>query len=393
MDQLNVTTSEHGFALDGDTVLQFRVRMSSDDARLKARFEAEGLRWMPDLGCYLLDAAPSDAAMAIASIDTIAARLASMYGGLLLEGQHLGEVADRVADVCAGIEAAALPILTLDATQTRLLQRFEACVAQHKYSPKTLRNYKNAFRCFLLAISPQLPLELNKQAVEAWLAQETSARKRSTALQNTLINALKFYYVAVEGRPSGGYVFARPKSSVSAPMTLSKAEVQALLAHTANLKHRCLLLLAYGTGLRLKELLGLRRSDVHFECMTITIAAPSGKKNREVPLSPKLVEGMRAYLLECNPQRWLFEGERFGEPYSERSAQMVVKHAADRAGLQRAISMNMLRNSFATHQLEAGIAVEAVQDLMGHDSIRTTGRYAHIARRRMPSSPADSLEF
>jgi integrase/recombinase XerD len=393
MDQLEVKTSPQGFALDGDTALQFRVRMGHDDARLKARFEAEGLRWMPDLGYYLLDAAPCDAAMAIASIDAIAARLAGIFGGLVPEGQSLGEIADRVADVCNGIETAALPSLKLSATQLEILQRFEACVAQHQYSPKTLRNYKNAFRSFLVAISPRLPLDLSKQAVEAWLTQATATGKRSTALQNTLINALKFYYVAVEGRPSGGYVFERPKSNVAAPKSLTKAEVQALLTHTTNLKHRCLLLLAYGTGLRLKELLGLRRSDVHFEGMRVTIAAAPGKKKREVPLSPKLVQGMRAYLLECNPQCWLFEGERFGEPYSERSAQMVVKHAADRAGLQRAVSMNMLRNSFATHQLEAGIAVEAVQDLMGHDSIRTTGRYAHVARRRMPASPADSLEF
>jgi integrase/recombinase XerD len=393
---LDCNVPEQDLAWLGNTVLKFRVQVSPEDESLRSLLEAEGLRWNAQEGCFDLEAGAQGTDLALAAIDEIASRL----------GQLVHCSAEQPA-AGAAIDATAMPLAVMDIkmaklndAQARVLRRFEECIAQHQYSPKTLRNYKNAFRSFLIAIAPKLPVEMTKEDVMAWIAARMQERQGSTSLHNTLINAIKFYYVSVERRPSGGYVFERPKNRVAAPLTLTKPEMQSMMAHTVNLKHRCLLLLSYSTGLRLKEVLGLRRGDVEFDRRTIAIyddrpvhASAIRKIERTVPLSPKLIDALKGYFEEFNPLFWLFEGERPGLPYSERSAQMVVKQAARRAGLKQQVSMHMLRNSYATHQLEAGIAVAAVQDLMGHGSIRTTGRYAHVARRKMTASPVDDMEL
>jgi integrase/recombinase XerD len=281
-----------------------------------------------------------------------------------------------------------------------LVQRYTACLAQRRYSARTAKNYTNAFKSFLNAIEPRLPIDFEKAEVEEWLASHVQKMACSISHQNTLINAIQLYYSLVENRPCADCLFTRPKREEVLPTVLTKAEVQRILALTQNVKHRCLILMAYSTGLKLKELLHLRSHDLNLKRMMIQIrtshVTPRGRcqiLSREVPLSPKLATVLQDYFEACNPRVWLFEGEQPGQPYSERSVQAVVRQAAARAGIDRPISMNILRNSYAVHQLEAGVAVRAVQDILGHENIRSTARYAHVARRKLPASPADLLEL
>ncbi len=396
------TFEQPGF--QGDSMmLRFRVDAGQATAAVRAHLEKAGLRWQRDEERFVIEVGRQGLEEALSWVEEVAARL-----GQIVAPVQGSSPCESVVAHSAPADSSPPPIQVMDmqvapltAAQNTVLERFAFAIALHKYSPKTMRNYKNAFRSFLIGISPRLPMDMGKEAVEQWIAARIAARGASTALHNTLINAVKFYYVCVEQKPSGGYVFERPKAQVAEPLTLNKQEVQRLMAHTQNVKHRCLLLLSYSTGLRLKEVLGLLRADVQLDRRTMTIststgpanAASSRSKGRVLPISPKLVTAFRVYFEDFNPRLWLFEGERAGEPYSERSAQVVVKHAAERAGIGRPVSMHMLRNSYATHQLEAGIAVSAVQQLMGHGSIRTTGRYAHVARHRMPGSPIDDLDI
>jgi integrase/recombinase XerD len=413
--------SSIGFDLEAPTSLRFRVRLDTVDLHLGASLEAAGLEWSPDMHCYLWEAEPTTADRVIAAIDAMAQQLddlasaasvdagtqLSVAGTFTTQGHHSDPALPKAGQAVGAGASEGGPLTDV---QMGVLKRFEECVAKHGYSIKTLKSYKNAFRSFLWAVGPRMPIDLSKAEVEDWLAMRLSTHAHSTAHQNTLINALKFYYVSVEGRPSGGYVFERPRARTLEPTSLSKGEVQRIVANTINIKHRCILLLTYSTGLRLKEVLSLRVGDIDFVKNVIIVQPAAGKRpdpsptrtisarqganaRREMPLSPKLAAALKVYLEECDPHIWLFEGERAGVAYSERSAQMVVKLAAKRAGLDREVSIQMLRNSYATHQLEAGIAVQALQDLMGHGSIRTTGRYAHVARHRAPASPADDLDL
>lgn len=159
-----------------------------------------------------------------------------------------------------------------------------------------------------------------------------------------------------------------------------------------NLKHRCIVKLLYGCGLRLHELICLELTDVDSENMLIRINHSKGNKDRMVMLSPSLLAELRAYVKEFKPRKYLIEGQGGGR-YSDKSVQMIVKAAAYRAGIQKLVTPHVLRHSFATHLLENGTDIRYIQQLLGHNSIKTTEIYTHITdvSRSQIRSPLDSL--
>lgn len=271
-----------------------------------------------------------------------------------------------------------------------LLSRYCQFIALKRYSPATLKNYRGAFQLFLTHHAPRLPLELNKQDVLDYLAGRVAAGI-SEAYQNTLINAIKFYYEQVEGQPRQYYEVPRPKRPQTNPKVLAREEVRDLLLGTDNLKHRAMLMLAYGLGLRLGEVLALTPADIDAKRMALYVRGGKGKKDRDLPLPKMLLLLLREQFRQFRPSTFLFEGQRPGEPYGERSLQLVVKQAAARAGIRRPITTHMLRHSYATHLLEAGTDIRFIQDLLGHSSIKTTEIYTHVAQNKRPASPLDTL--
>lgn len=172
---------------------------------------------------------------------------------------------------------------------------------------------------------------------------------------------------------------------------LAKEEIRAMLDGTDNLKHRAMLMLAYGLGLRLGEVLALTPQDIDSKRMTLYVRGGKGRKDRDLPLSGSLLALLREQSRQFQPTTYLFEGQRAGAAYSERSLQLVVKQAAARAGIQRPVSLHMLRHSYATHLMEAGTDRHVIQNLLGHSSIKATAIYTQVAQRTRPSSPLDSL--
>ena len=271
-----------------------------------------------------------------------------------------------------------------------LLSRYCQFIALKRYSPNTLKNYRSAFQLFLSHCAPRLPLALSKQEVLDYLAGRVAAGISET-YQNLLINAIKFYYEQVEGQPRQYYSIPRPKRPQQNPKVLAQSEVKSLLQGTENCKHRAMLMLAYGLGLRLSEVLALTPADIDSRRMALYVRGGKGKKDRDLPLPHSLLLLLREQFREFRPVIYLFEGQHPGGPYSARSLQMVVKQAAARAGIQRPISLHMLRHSYATHLMEAGTDTRIIQDLLGHSSIKTTEIYTHVAQRARPPSPLDSL--
>ncbi|MFD2784104.1 tyrosine-type recombinase/integrase [Hymenobacter rubripertinctus] len=271
-----------------------------------------------------------------------------------------------------------------------LLSRYCQFIALKRYSPQTLKNYRGAFQLFLTHHAPRLPLELSKQDVLDYLAGRVAAGI-SEAYQNLLINAIKFYYEQLEGQPRQYYEVPRPKRPLQNPKLLAKEEVKALLQGTHNLKHRAMLMLAYGLGLRLSEVLALTPADIDAKRMALYVRGGKGKKDRNLPLPEILLLLLREQFRQFRPTTFLFEGAQPGEPYSARSLQQVVKQAAERAAIRRPISLHMLRHSYATHLLEGGTDIRMIQDLLGHASIKTTEIYTHVAQRTRIASPLDEL--
>lgn len=344
----------------------FRVFFPYSDAGVLAALLAAGVRYEAAARGYLLTATPE----AVAPLREACQRL-----GVPL---HMPMV-----PALAGPPPPPTP-------QAVLVARYCQLIVLKRYSPQTLKNYRGAFQQFLGYCAPRLPLELTKQDVLDYLAGRV-ARGISEAYQNTLINAIKFYYEQVEGQPRQYYEVPRPKRPWHNPEVLAKEEVRAMLTGTDNLKHRAMLMLAYGLGLRLGEVLALTPQDIDGKRMALHVRGGKGKKDRDLPLPETLLLLLREQYQAFRPATYLFEGQHPGEPYSERSLQMVVKQAAARAGIQRPISLHMLRHSYATHLIEAGTDTRIIQDLLGHSSIKTTGIYTHVARCTRPASPLDSL--
>lgn len=166
-----------------------------------------------------------------------------------------------------------------------------------------------------------------------------------------------------------------------------------ILAQISNIKHHCMISLVYSAGLRRSELLNLTPQDINSETMSVRIMG-KGKKCCYSLLSPKLLEELRHYFREYRPQKWLFEGETPGEQYSASALVKVLKEAAHRAGIKHRVHVHMLRHSFATHLLEQGTDLHTIQELLGHNDIKTTTIYLHVssAHKAKIPNPLDTLD-
>ena len=184
-------------------------------------------------------------------------------------------------------------------------------------------------------------------------------------------------------------------------VVLSKEEMWRLLCTPDLLKHKILISLLYGCGLRCMEVRSVRLQDLDFDRKVLHVFQGKGKKDRYVPLSDHLIRGLRQYIDAQRPIEWLFNGQPqenrkggdFDSRYSQKGVQWAVKSAAHKAGIIKNVNVHTLRHMFATHLLEDGIDIMTLKDMLDHESIETTLIYLHIAQsgRRKPFSPLDTL--
>lgn len=180
------------------------------------------------------------------------------------------------------------------------------------------------------------------------------------------------------------------------PVVLSGSEVKQLLKTPKLLKHRLVLAMLYGCGLRCFELRNLQLKDLDFDRGMLHIRQGKGRKDRYVPLSEMQIRGLKNYIAAENPAIWCFTGnDREGKtvPLSAQGVQWIVKEARKHSGIKKEVTTHSLRHSYATHLLEMGLDIISVKDLLGHADIQTTLTYLHVAQlgRQKPFSPLDRL--
>lgn len=180
------------------------------------------------------------------------------------------------------------------------------------------------------------------------------------------------------------------------PVVLSREEVKLLLKTPRLLKHRILLGLLYGCGLRCFELRNLQLTALDFDRKMLHIVQGKGRKDRYVPLCDMQIRGLKTYIKSEHPQQWCFNGHDKDDKVvglSARGVQWVVKQARKESGIQKQVTTHVLRHSYATHLLEMGLDIMSLKDLLGHSDIQTTLVYLHISQlgRQKPFSPLDKL--
>lgn len=263
-----------------------------------------------------------------------------------------------------------------------------------RYSPSTIKTYRAYISDFMEYHKGRNIDRLKVADINKYILYLVNEKKISVSQQNMRINAIKFYYEQVKGGQRQYYGgITRAKEYKSLPEVLSRNEVARILACLSNRKHRCMISLIYSAGLRRSELLNLTPKDIISERMLVRIMG-KGRKCRYSLLSEKLLKDLREYFKEYRPQKWLFEGETPGEQYSASALVKILKEAASRAGIKHRIHVHMLRHSFATHLLEQGTDLRTIQELLGHNDIKTTSIYLHVTSAHKSSipNPLDSLD-
>lgn len=186
----------------------------------------------------------------------------------------------------------------------------------------------------------------------------------------------------------------------SLPVVLSKQEVFSMLQHCQLLKHKMVIALLYGCGLRCFELRNIRLRDLDFDRKQLHITQGKGKKPRYVPLSEHLIRGLKKYMVAEKPKDWLFNGQPNGRAggdldsrYSQRGVQWVIKQARKSVGIKKKVTVHTLRHTYATHLLEDGLDIVSIKELLGHARIETTLIYLHVAQLhpQRKFSPLDTL--
>lgn len=260
------------------------------------------------------------------------------------------------------------------------------------YSESTVRTYRNEFAQLLYVLKSVDVNTLEGIKLRSYFLYCTNTLQLSENTLHSRINAIKFYFEQVLHKEKLFFEIPRPKKPLQLPKTISARDIKKLFEVTQNVKHNLMLKICYGMGLRVSEVVNIKITDIDSNTMQVFIERAKGKKDRYANLPESILEQLRAYYKLHKPQKYLFEGLQ-GEQYSIRSVQQVFKNAMKKAGINKVIGIHGLRHSFATHLLENGTDIKFIQELLGHNDIKTTMRYIHVSEQQLKNvkSPLDNL--
>lgn len=260
------------------------------------------------------------------------------------------------------------------------------------YSENTLKTYTTEFGIYLKTLKSVSADKIDPERLRSYFLYCIETLRLSENTIHSRLNAIKFFYEQILHREKFFYDIPRPQRPEKLPKVLNENEIKRLFAGTNNLKHKMILMLTYGMGLRVSEVVKLKISDIDSNRMQVFIEAAKGKKDRYVNLPNSILADLRKYYKEYQPKKYLFEGQYSGQ-YTTRSVQAVFKTAMKHAKINKRIGVHGLRHSYATHLLEAGTDMAFIQSLLGHNDIKTTMVYAKVGRKEVQKvkSPLDRM--
>jgi integrase/recombinase XerD len=281
---------------------------------------------------------------------------------------------------------------------TRLRKIMLEELQRRNYSTITTRNYLRVVADFAKYFGKS-PDKLGPNELRTYQAYLLQDRKLTPGTVVNRVAALRFFFVKTLKRHQFRDFLPYPQDRRRLPTVLSQEEVSRLINAAGTLFRRTLLMTLYGTGMRRAELAHLKVSDIDSQRMIIRVVAGKGGKDRDLPLSPVLLEILREYWRWRKPKLYLFPTRtyrrRLDQPISDKTVWIACSEAARRAGISKRVTPHTLRHSWATHLLEAGTDLRTIQVLLGHGDLETTAQYLHLSQRHLQAvtNPLDSLSL
>lgn len=270
---------------------------------------------------------------------------------------------------------------------TPLRQRMIDDMTVRNLAPTTIQVYIAAVAAFA-QYHHASPENLGPGEIKAYQLYLVRVKQVAWSTLNIAVCALRFLYHVTLQKDWAIQHIVRPKSPKRLPQVLALEEVAQFLDPIKNIKHRAMLVTAYSAGLRLSEVARLRVVDIDSKRMVIRVVAGKGRKDRYVMLSPTLLTLLREYWKAVRPKEWLFPGVNPDRHITAGSIGKACTRAWKASGLQKKVTMRMLRHSFATHLLEGGTNIRTIQVLLGHRSLNTTATYTHVATSTVCATPS-----
>ena len=277
------------------------------------------------------------------------------------------------------IESLANSLPSMEAIEQ--IEKFKQWMRSKRYRQSTIDTYSEALKSFLVFYREKPVAEINNEDVIIFIYFFILKKKLSASYQNQTVNAIKLFFRTVRETKIEVDKIHRPKRAKLLPNVLSKEEIKLILNAHNNIKHKMMLSLIYSCGLRCSELLALQPAHIDSLRNIVLLKNSKGKKDRIVPLSSKILEMLRDYYKVYKPKTYLFEGQTIGLQYDARSLQLILKQALQKSEITKPATLHWLRHSYATHLLESGTDLRYIQELLGHNSSKTTEIYTHVSTK------------
>jgi integrase/recombinase XerD len=280
---------------------------------------------------------------------------------------------------------------------TRLRKMMLEELERRNYSEGTTRRYLRFVERFAQHFGKS-PDKLGPDHLRTYQAYLLKVKKLDPGTVENHVAALRFLFIRTLGRHEFRQFLPYPKTRRKLPKILSREEMARLIDASSDLFERALLMVLYGTGMRRSEVARLKIADIDSPRMVIHVVNGKGGKDRDLPLSPKLLETLRAFWLWLQPQTYLFPSRMHRDseqPITDKTVWRACSEAARRAGIRKTVTPHLVRHSWATHLLEAGTDLRTIQLLLGHEDLEVTARYLHLSEYHLHqvANPIEELNL
>ncbi len=263
------------------------------------------------------------------------------------------------------------------------IRRLEEHIKLKNYSKETLKSYSTHIKKYFEFLKGETP---NFQNAKSYILKKLEKNDPSSVHHS--IFAIEYFFKNILNQK---IYIPKPKRNKTIPVILTKEEIKFMINVTSNIKHKLILKLLYGCGLRVSEIINLQKEDINFNEKLIHIKLAKEKKDRFVKIPDSIYAELESYC-KLSSEKILFPSNRSGK-LTKKTIGKIVENAAKKTQIKKEVYPHLLRHSFATHLLEAGTDLRVIQKLLGHSDIKTTQIYAQISQASIKNikSPLDSL--